>query len=87
LHFKYSDAFGPLPDAYENLLLDVVVGDQMLFVRYDEVEESWKTYSLLVEKKIPVKPYQAGNWGPSEVDKLLSKSHTTYPPIKGKSTS
>jgi glucose-6-phosphate 1-dehydrogenase len=62
LHFKYSDAFGPLPDAYENLLLDVVVGDQMLFVRYDEVEESWKTYSLLVEKKIPVKPYQAGNW-------------------------
>jgi glucose-6-phosphate 1-dehydrogenase len=87
LHFKYSDAFGPLPDAYENLLLDVVVGDQMLFVRYDEVEESWKTYSLLVEKKIPVTQYQAGNWGPSEVDKLLSKPPTTYPTIKGKSTS
>ena len=64
LSFKYSETFGPLPDAYENLLLDVMAGDQMLFVRYDEVEEAWKLYNLLIKKNMLVKPYKAGTWGP-----------------------
>lgn len=34
--FRYAEAFGPLPDAYETLLHDVLVGDQTLFVRSDE---------------------------------------------------
>ena len=71
LHFKYSETFGPLPDAYENLLLDIIVGDQMLFVRYDEVEEAWKLYNPLLEKDMSVKPYKAGTWGPHETDPLL----------------
>jgi glucose-6-phosphate 1-dehydrogenase len=66
LHFKYSEAFGRLPDAYENLLLDVIIGDQTLFVRYDEVEGAWKNFDLLLQNGIPVKPYPAGTWGPSE---------------------
>jgi glucose-6-phosphate 1-dehydrogenase len=64
LSFKYSETFGPLPDAYENLLLDVMAGDQMLFVRYDEVEEAWKLYNLLIKKNMIVKSYRAGTWGP-----------------------
>jgi glucose-6-phosphate 1-dehydrogenase len=73
LHFKYSDSFGLLPDAYENLLLDVIVGDQTLFVRYDEVEESWKLFSYLLENKNPVKLYKAGLWGPTEAEKFFLK--------------
>jgi glucose-6-phosphate 1-dehydrogenase len=40
LHFRYAEAFAPLADAYETLLLDVVMGDQTLFVRNDWVEAS-----------------------------------------------
>jgi glucose-6-phosphate 1-dehydrogenase len=76
LHFKYSEAFGPLPDAYENLLLDVITGDQTLFVRYDEVESAWELYNSLLEKDIPVKPYPAGTWGPPEANQLLSRDRS-----------
>ena len=76
LHFRYSEAFGPLPDAYENLLLDVITGDQTLFVRYDEVEGSWQLYDLLLEKDIPVHPYTAGTWGPSQATRLLSHNES-----------
>jgi glucose-6-phosphate 1-dehydrogenase len=42
LHFRYFESFGALPDAYEILLLDVIFGNQTLFVRYDEVEDAWQ---------------------------------------------
>jgi glucose-6-phosphate 1-dehydrogenase len=64
LHFKYSEAFGSLSDAYETLLLDVITGDQTLFVRYDEVETSWKIYDHLLKEKISLKLYSAGSNGP-----------------------
>jgi glucose-6-phosphate 1-dehydrogenase len=73
LYFKYSEAFGPLPDAYENLLLDVIIGNQTLFVRYDEVEYAWKLYDPLLKKHIPVIPYQAGTWGFPEAN-LIKKN-------------
>ncbi|MFQ5801120.1 MAG: glucose-6-phosphate dehydrogenase, partial [Candidatus Hydrothermarchaeales archaeon] len=74
LHFKYSEVFGPhIHDAYETLLLDVLTGDQTLFVRSDEVEEAWRLYSPLLEKEIPVHQYPAGSWGPSESDQLPLK--------------
>jgi len=76
LQFRYSEAFGPLPDAYENLLLDVITGDQTLFVRYDEVEGSWQLHDLLLEKDIPVHPYPAGTWGPSEAGRLFSQDES-----------
>lgn len=70
LQFRYQEAFGLLPDAYETLLLDVITGDQTLFVRADETEEAWRLYSPLLEKDVPVHPYQAGTWGPPEADLL-----------------
>lgn len=73
LHFRYSEAFGPLPDAYETLLLDVIKGDQTLFVSSEEVEESWKVYSSLPKKDIPIRHYPSGSWGPAEADQLLAK--------------
>ena len=64
LHFRYRDAFGELPDAYETLLLDILEGDQTLFVHREEVEESWRIYDPLLKASLPIHPYRAGTWGP-----------------------
>jgi glucose-6-phosphate 1-dehydrogenase len=71
LSFSYQDAFGPVPDAYETLLRDIIVGDPTLFVRADEVEASWQLYAPLLDADQPIHPYEAGTWGPDAVDKLL----------------
>jgi glucose-6-phosphate 1-dehydrogenase len=73
LVFRYGEAFGPLPDAYETLLLDVLTGDQTLFVHAEEVEAAWRLYAPLLERKLPVHPYDAGTWGPAEADALLAR--------------
>ena len=78
LHFRYSEAFGQLPDAYENLLLDVISGDQAQFVRYDEVEGAWQLYDPLLKKDMPVYPYRAGTWGPPEAGLLFRGSDSTW---------
>jgi len=71
LRFSYSEAFGNIPEAYETLLEDVIEGDQTLFVRADEVEQSWRLYTPVVEADLPVDPYPAGSWGPSRARALL----------------
>ncbi len=71
LRFDYDEAFARLPDAYQTLILDVMEGDQTLFVRSDEVETSWALYTPLLEMDIPVLPYAAGSWGPDEVNERL----------------
>ena len=71
LGFDYQEAFGKLPDAYETLLLDVIRGDQTLFVHADEVETSWRFYAPLLEREAEVVPYPAGTWGPEEAGRLL----------------
>lgn len=71
LSFSYQDAFGPVPEAYETLLRDIIIGDPTLFVRADEVEASWQLYGPLLNAEIPVHPYAAGTWGPEAVETLL----------------
>jgi glucose-6-phosphate 1-dehydrogenase len=78
LHFRYSEVFKPLADAYETLLLDVLMGDATLFVSDDWVEASWKLYTPLLEKKPKVVPYAAGSWGPAEADALLKDLGRTW---------
>lgn len=68
LHFRYSEVYGKLPDAYQTLILDILEGDQTLFVRADEVEASWRLYDPLVEQPLKVIGYAAGTWGPPEMD-------------------
>ncbi|MEM6994294.1 MAG: glucose-6-phosphate dehydrogenase [Myxococcota bacterium] len=69
LRFVYGDRFhGAMPEAYQTLLLDVLEGDQTLFVHGDEVEESWRVYTPLLENPPPVKDYVAGTWGPVEAE-------------------
>jgi glucose-6-phosphate 1-dehydrogenase len=65
LSFHYADAFGTLPDAYEHLILDVVTGDQTLFVCDSEVEASWELYDHLPgNDAISISTYEPGTWGP-----------------------
>lgn len=71
LRFGYHDHFeGRIPDAYQTLLLDVLLGDQTLFVHADEVELSWKLYTPLIDEPGPAHDYPAGTWGPPEADAL-----------------
>lgn len=70
MKFHYADVFGELPDGYETLLIDVMLGDPTLFVRADEVEESWRLYEPLLRSPPPLTFYPAGTWGPAEAQKL-----------------
>ncbi|HSG29085.1 MAG TPA: hypothetical protein VLA34_11440, partial [Candidatus Krumholzibacterium sp.] len=73
LRFSYRDSFGRLPDAYEALLLDVITGDQTLFVCMDEVEASWNLFTPVIERAVPLVGYEPGSWGPREADALLNR--------------
>ena len=54
--------------------MDVLEGDQTLFVHKDEVEGSWGLYTPILAAGLPVRPYAAGTWGPSEARDLTSGS-------------
>ncbi len=71
MHFSYSEAFGPIPEAYHTLLLDVMRGDQTLFVSADETLESWKLYTPVLHHHHDLHFYPAGSWGPEQAEKLV----------------
>jgi len=71
LSFSYDEAFSVIPDAYRTLVLDVLAGDQTLFVHRDEVEAAWSLYEPLLDAPLPVHEYPAGSWGPQEAARLL----------------
>lgn len=71
-----------LPDAYERLLLDVLCGNQMHFVRSDELREAWRIFTPLLHhidssRPQPI-PYQYGSRGPAEADELLKRVGFLY---------
>jgi glucose-6-phosphate 1-dehydrogenase len=73
LHFNYREVFPALPEAYQTLLLDVLQGDQTLFVHADEVEGSWALYAPLLDGRRAVYPYPSGTWGPLEAARISSR--------------
>ncbi|MDR7101058.1 glucose-6-phosphate dehydrogenase [Croceicoccus sp. BE223] len=68
--------------AYERLLLDLVEGDQTLFVRRDEVEAQWHWIDAIRETwkndSITPKSYTAGSWGPSAAIALAERDGVTW---------
>ncbi|MFB4352051.1 glucose-6-phosphate dehydrogenase [Microbacterium sp. LS_15] len=78
MDFGYGHAFTEAsPEAYERLILDVLLGDPPLFPRHEEVELSWKILDP-VEKYWasaggPVDQYAPGSWGPASADDLLAR--------------
>ena len=74
LQFDYKRAFGgELPEAYETLLRDIMIGDQTLFVTADFTETAWRLYDPLLAGKSEPSVYTAGTWGPIEADQLLER--------------
>jgi glucose-6-phosphate 1-dehydrogenase len=82
MRFRYADVFGPLPEAYHTLMLDVMRGDHTLFVRNDEVEGSWKLFEPILggpSAAMPLRTYSAGSsWGPSQTDELLGRTNACW---------
>ena len=68
--------------AYERLLLDLIEGDQTLFVRRDEVEAQWKWVDAIranwTKNNIEVKPYSSGSWGPSASIALTEREGASW---------
>jgi glucose-6-phosphate 1-dehydrogenase len=67
LSFEYEEFFEhPTPDAYQRLLQDVILGDQSLFIRSDEVEACWVWADSLrnMMNSQPLYNYETGSWGP-----------------------
>ena len=73
LHFDYAEAFNHIPEAYQTLLLDVLRGDQTLFVHAEEVEAAWMLFTPLLDGAVGVLPYPAGSDGPLEAGTLSSR--------------
>jgi glucose-6-phosphate 1-dehydrogenase len=61
------------PDAYERVLGDAMDGDPTLFAREDYVEEAWRIVDPVLAAVTPVYPYDPGQWGPPEAQKLAPK--------------
>ena len=78
MNFGYGTSFqGEVPEAYETLLLDAMLGDPTLFARHDFVEASWALITPInelwqTESSAPP-TYEAGEWGPPEADALIAK--------------
>jgi glucose-6-phosphate 1-dehydrogenase len=83
MDFLYGGAFRTsLPEAYERLILDTLLGDGTLFTRADEVEEQWLLVDSIVaawQRDRPSFPnYAAGTWGPPSADDLLHRDGRSW---------
>jgi len=75
MDFLYGEAFTESsPEAYERLILDVLLGDATLFPHHEEVEMSWRVIDPLEEFWADTTPerYPAGTWGPQAAHDLLA---------------
>jgi glucose-6-phosphate 1-dehydrogenase len=77
MDFAYGGSFTEAsPEAYERLILDVLLGDPPLFPRHEEVELSWKILDPVIEhwaRKGKPEQYPAGMWGPASADAMLAR--------------
>jgi glucose-6-phosphate 1-dehydrogenase len=81
MDFQYGEAFTESsPEAYERLVLDVLIGDRTLFPHAEEVEQSWRVVDPLEIAWAGTKPepYRAGEWGPRAADEMLAREGRTW---------
>jgi glucose-6-phosphate 1-dehydrogenase len=82
MDFGYGHAFTEAsPEAYERLILDVLLGDPPLFPRHEEVELSWKILDPIEEfwaTQGQPEQYRPGTWGPSSADELMARDGRTW---------
>jgi glucose-6-phosphate 1-dehydrogenase len=82
MDFAYGESFTESsPEAYERLILDVLLGDANLFPRHQEVEESWKILDPIEQywatHGTPAQ-YASGSWGPAEADEMLARDGRSW---------
>ena len=77
MNFGYANSFTEAsPEAYERLILDVLLGDPPLFPQQDEVEASWELLDPVLERWADqgMPPtYESGTWGPAQADEMLAR--------------
>ncbi|MFJ6630474.1 glucose-6-phosphate dehydrogenase [Streptomyces sp. NPDC091376] len=82
MDFAYGESFTESsPEAYERLILDVLLGDSNLFPRLAEVELSWKILDPIEQfwdKHGKPAQYPAGTWGPVEADEMLARDGRSW---------
>ena len=90
LDMSFAEALGPggenPPDAYERLIMDVIRGNQTLFMRGDEVEAAWAWTDPVIagwqaRGEVP-KPYDSGSIGPTDADQLMARDKRKWRGIK-----
>ncbi len=75
MDFGYGHAFTEnSPEAYERLLLDVLLGDPPLFPLQREVELSWQILDPILEhwNGQPIETYRPGSWGPDGAERMMA---------------
>jgi glucose-6-phosphate 1-dehydrogenase len=77
MDFGYGHSFTEdSPEAYERLLLDVLLGDPPLFPRHEEVELSWQILDPIERywaRYGKPEPYRSGSWGPTCANEMLAR--------------
>lgn len=90
LDMTFAEALGEdiddAPDAYERLIMDVMRGNQTLFMRGDEVEAAWGWTDPIIEGwqnrgEVP-KPYDVGSNGPEDAMMLMHRDGRRWREIK-----
>lgn len=91
LDLTFADALGDdveeAPDAYERLIMDVIRGNQTLFMRGDEVEAAWAWTDPIIEgwdkrREVP-KLYDQGSSGPDDALMLMHRDGRRWRDLKG----
>jgi glucose-6-phosphate 1-dehydrogenase len=82
MDFAYGGTFTEAsPEAYERLILDVLLGEPPLFPRHEEVEASWRILDPVVDYWADHgKPeaYPSGSWGPASADAMLGRDGRSW---------
>jgi glucose-6-phosphate 1-dehydrogenase len=83
MDFSYGSSFTESsPEAYERLILDVLLGEPPLFPRHAEVEQSWRILDPFEQywASLPQQPepYAPGSWGPDSAHLLLARDGRTW---------
>jgi glucose-6-phosphate 1-dehydrogenase len=86
MDFAYGGSFTESsPEAYERLILDVLLGDPPLFPRHEEVELSWKILDPVLDhwaaqdaKGGGPEPYESGQWGPASAEAMLARDGRSW---------
>ncbi len=90
LDMTFAEALGPeeadFPDAYERLIMDVIRGNQTLFMRGDEVEEAWAWTDAVIAgweaRGDDPLPYDTGSSGPDDALMLMHRDGRRWREIK-----